>query len=66
MSNDPYMLELMTVEGFIKRYQEFCVSYPTYQQAYEAVERQYRAAFGKSKYSDYDTFRVILSRFNRK
>jgi len=59
---DKYILELLTVEGFIKRYLEMLTDYGSCQHAYEAAERQYEANFGKRKYSDYDTFRTILSR----
>lgn len=59
-------LELLTVEGFIKRYWEMLPDYGNCISAYEAVERQYDWAFGKRKYSDYETFRVTLSRFNSK
>jgi hypothetical protein len=62
---EKHYLDLLTVDGFIRRYFELACSYPTMQAAYDATERQYELAFGKRKYSDYDTFRNTLSRWNK-
>lgn len=63
---EKHILELLEMDGFIARYWEFVCQYPTCYDAYEAVERQFELHFGKRKYSDYDTFRVILSRWNKR
>jgi hypothetical protein len=60
-----HYLELLEVEGFIKRYFDMLPDYNTCIETYEAVERQYEQAFHKRKYSDYDTFKVILARWNK-
>jgi len=59
---EPYIQELLTVEGFIKRYFDMLSDYGTCQETYYAIERQYHSAFGKNKYSNYDTFKQVLSR----
>ena len=66
MTIEKHILELLTVEGFILCYYEHVPYYGTLKQAYEATERQYEHAFGRNKYSDYDTFRVTLTRYNQK
>ena len=56
-------LVLLTVEGFIARYYEVLPEWGNNVSAYNAVERQYEWYFGKRKYSDYESFRITLSRF---
>jgi hypothetical protein len=63
---DPYVQKLLDQDGFIERYWDFVVMYPTCRQAYEAVERQYELNFGRRKYADYGVFKNILSRWNKK
>jgi hypothetical protein len=63
---EPYLQELLTVEGFVKRYLDMLADYGTCQETYAAVERQYFNAFGKNKYKDYDSFKVTLSRYQAK
>lgn len=63
---EPHIMELHSKKGFIDRYYILIQDYPTYEDAYEATERQYKQYFGERKYSDYDSFRVILSRYNKK
>lgn len=63
---EKHYLELMTVDGFISRYWQMIGDYPTCIETYEAVERQHEFAFHKRKYSDYQTFAVTLTRWNKK
>lgn len=63
---EPHILKLHTKQGFIERYYNLLQDYPTNEQAYEAAERQHSNYFGQRRYSDYDSFRVILSRYNKK
>lgn len=53
---------LDTKEGFIAEFYRMCQEYPTYEQAYEAVERKYKFAFGKRKYKNYNSFRNVRDR----
>lgn len=62
---EKHYLQLLTVDGFIKRYLEMLCDYETCIETYNAVERQHEHAFGKRKYSDYDTFKVTLSRYSK-
>lgn len=62
---DKHMQKLLTVEGFIERYMEMLPDYWSGLEAYNAAEKQHEMTFGKRKYSDYDTFRVVLSRYNK-
>jgi hypothetical protein len=63
---DPHLLRLYTSDGFVQFYLELLCDYDTCQDAYEATERQHEITFGHRRYSDYDSFRVILSRYGKK
>lgn len=63
---DPHLLRMMESEGFVQFYLEILPYYDTCEQAYEAAERQYENGFGRRRYSDYQTFKVILSRYQAK
>lgn len=65
LSYEPHILKLHTKAGFISRYFNLIQDYGTNEAAYEAAERQYKHFFGERKYSDYDSFRVVLSRYNK-
>jgi hypothetical protein len=49
-------------KGFIDEFYRMTQEYPTYELAYEAVERKYIRAFGKRKYKNYNSFRTIRDR----
>ncbi len=55
---DLHIRDLLTPEGFEKKFYEFCVEYDTQFEAYEATERMYETYFGKRKYSEFNSFRV--------
>ena len=63
---EKHYLELLEVDGFVKRYFEMLADYDTKIEAYEAVERQYEQAFKKRKYSDYECFKTTLHRWNKR
>ena len=63
---DPYILELLNFEGFLKVFYRYCAHYSTQELAYDAVERLYEANFGKRKYANFESFRQIRNRFLKK
>ena len=62
---DTRNLELAKITAFITRYFQYCKE-NTGKVAYEMTENDYKSVFGETKYSSYETFRVILSRWNAK
>ena len=52
--------------GFYKRYLHNVKLTKTYIKAYQLTEREYIETFGKSRYSSYDSFRIIKNRINQK
>lgn len=58
----PQVRELMTVEGFARWFGRMKMLYPTYEEAYEALERHYERIFGSRRYSEYDSFRSVAMR----
>jgi len=54
---------LTTDEGFIKGFNQRERFYNTQEEAYEALEDEYKAFFGNRKYAYYDSFRQIRNRF---
>jgi len=53
---------LDTAKGFTAEFYRMIQDYSTYEQAYEAVERKYKRAFGKRKYKNYNSFRTVRDR----
>lgn len=45
-------------QKFDERFNELTDKYDTYPETWEAVEDEYRAIFGKNKYSSYDSYRT--------
>lgn len=62
---DPYIQQLMSLDGWVKRYWEMLPDYGTMEATYEAIERQYMGAFGCRKYADFESFRQCFYRFQR-
>jgi len=52
--------------GFYKRYLHNIKLTSTYIKAYQLTENEYVEAFGKKRYSSYDSFRIIKNRIIRK
>ena len=59
---EPHQKELMTLEGFERAFVKMIGLYQTYEEAYEAVERQYLFIFGGRKYKNYESFRAARGR----
>lgn len=59
----PYsILRLLTADGFIEAYHEEISSHDTHEEAFEAVNQRYNHFFQMVRYSNYESFRRILSR----
>ena len=61
-SISPQVRELMSVEGFARWFGRMKMLYPTYEEAYEALEAHYERIFGCRRYSEYDSFRLVSMR----
>lgn len=57
---------LLTIDGFIARFQDLLKDSETNEAAYEATEKEYKESFEKRRYSSYGGFRVTLTRWNYK
>ena len=53
---------LATLEGFISSYEELIKSCKTYKTAYEVLEIQYERVFGRRKYDNFLSFKVVYLR----
>lgn len=60
------VLKMVTQDGFIDFFYSIKKSYMTKVDAYEMCEEIHEQYFGKRKYSEFQTFNVILSRRNKK
>ncbi len=58
-------LLLIRPAHFVARVTELAAGEMTYKQAYFIVESEYIAAFSRSKYSSYESFRVIKFRITQ-
>lgn len=58
----PEVRELMTVEGFARWFGRMKTLYPTYEEAYEALESHYQRLTGRRRYSEYSSFRLVYNR----
>jgi len=56
------IFKLTTFEGFRDYYDAEKKTHRTYQEAYDATEKEHVARFGKRKYASWACFQVILSR----
>jgi len=54
------------LDQFVIDYFRNLPKYDSYPEAYEATERQYLIDFGRRKYKNWQTFQVILCRYNKK
>jgi len=48
---------MRTIEWFDRRFIELTRRHDTYEEAYTAVEREYRKVFGAPRYSNYESYR---------
>lgn len=63
---DPHIANMITTEGFINKFNAIRNYYSTDTKAYDACEVIFFAAFGQSRYSDFESFRQTRYRFNTK
>ena len=54
--------KLRDIQEFERRYIEYTKDSETYEEAYNRVESDYKKAYGKARYSNYNSFRVARSR----
>lgn len=54
--------QLLTTEGFDRRFESYLSKFDTYQAAYEQVEFEHELNFNHRKYTGYESFRVARSR----
>ena len=57
---EPQYARLTETKGFVEAFWEFGCEYPKQEDAYEAVERQYKFIFGKRKYKNLESFRGCM------
>lgn len=62
MSRDPRFIYLHDPHNFDERFVEKTKECDTYEEAYLAVEEEYKKAFGDTKYSNYGSYRVARRR----
>jgi hypothetical protein len=55
-----WVLEVLTMDGYIKKYIQMLAEYGNTIEAWEGVERFYVKWFGTNKYSSYDSFRNCM------
>ena len=57
--------KLHTRKGYFERFFEICAEYPknTYKANYHLLELEYFELFGDFRYSDYESFRQMKSKF---
>lgn len=57
--------QLLTKVGFIHRFYHHLHSSKSHREAYEKTEDDYLLLLGCSKYSSFESFKVVLWRYNR-
>lgn len=57
---------LLYEDGFLTYFNAMKDLYPSAHIAYESLEGFYETVFGRRRYSDYDSFRNVLQKKNRK
>lgn len=55
------ILDLLSAEGFDKRFELYMSKFDSYKEAYEAVEEIIYQWFNVRKYNSYESFRVMRS-----
>ena len=56
------MIKIYSADGFIREFWQRAKDYKYLKQAYESLEKEHIELFGKRKYSDYNSFRVVRDR----
>lgn len=65
MVYDDDILALRKVQGFIKKYWDFCQDYNDRRDAYEATERMHVRYYHERKYTNWECFKSVLNRHLR-
>ena len=73
MSHQPHNLirllslarKISTREGFVDEYLDRLSQSPTCGDAYWSVEEDHETIFGRTRYNGHDTFKVVLSKWNK-
>lgn len=60
------IVKMASVDGYFEAFYAICHAYPSYYQAYQAIETAYYYTFGEYKYSTYDSFRQMKYRYLKK
>lgn len=60
------MKKLSTLEGFYSEFFQKLKNAPSNKSAFDEVNEAYHKLFGKYRYSDFSTFKVIINRNNKK
>ena len=60
------MRELISCEGFYKAYFNELLKYKNGRQCFEAINQRYYELFDAYRFSDYESFKTQLSKFNNK
>jgi len=55
-------IRLINRKEFVNRVIEHSIEKPSYKEAYEAAEKEFRVIYGRSRYSSYESFRVAKHR----
>jgi len=63
MSLEPQFARLIETEGFITAFWEISGDYRTQEEAYDVIEQRYQSVFGKRKYKNFESFRVVMYGF---
>lgn len=57
--------KLVNPKDFVNAWFRMLPAHKTYEEAYEALEDLYTGYFGRRRYSDYRSFRVVKDRIKR-
>jgi hypothetical protein len=63
---DAHILAMQEYPGFYQQWVSRLAYYPTNEAAYEATEEFYSLYFGRRKYKNYESFKVIMSKNNKR
>ena len=61
-----HILKLQEFDEFYKLNLQLRIDYGTQERAYEAAERIYSQYFGKTRYKNFETYRQLETRHNKK
>lgn len=56
-------IAILSLQGYMNRHLELCKTHKTQYDAFEALEEEYKLITGVNKYSSYESFKVIKTRY---